>query len=263
MDLKERAQKLIKLAEKIEKEASDSSIFVCSNCNHTASLTEINDRRVKYAAQEDSTITVQPVTINDTVVCPVAECNGNMSYIATDSSEKFYVDSAEGAPASDPMLEDTVKDEDTSKKEDAPEGEDAPKGDSIDESIDNLFEDVETQNAKSKEEKKDKAETTQKARHEKDQKKQETDLLSDKKDDTSDTPKDEDPMNAPPVKTEPDPAAVKDPEDTENPDEEKPAPEKKPKKKKEPIDFGKADVPKFKSKDASERYVSACSRYSL
>jgi hypothetical protein len=260
MDLKEQANKLIKLAEQIEKEASDYTFFICSNCNHTASLKDINDRRTKIASQEDPEMAVKPVTINDTVACPVAGCEGNMNYVATDESEKYYVEAGkEETPAADAPAADEPTDkaeEDTGKKEDT--------GD-IDKEIDDLFEDVETQNEKVKEEKKDKAETTQKARKEKKEKDQETSLLDEGGEkDKSETPKDTDPLAEPIKSTEPDPAAIKEKdEEGKEPEDVIPDEKPKPKKKKEPIDIEKKDVPKFKSKEASDRYAQSVSRYSL
>jgi hypothetical protein len=252
MDLKEHADKLMKLAAKIEKEASEYTFFICSSCNHTASLMDINNRRVKMASLENPEMTVNPVTVNDAVSCPVPECEGTMNYIATENSEKYYTDEKDAGK--DDMLE--VDEPSTDEpKEEEPKAE-APKEDNkdIDKEIDDLFEDVETQNENSKKEKADRADTIQKARHEK---KQEETSLAEKDDkDVSQDPKSEDPMVDPVVKTEPEPAAIK---EDEEPKEEKP----KPKKKKEPIDLEKKDVPKFKSKEASERYQSSVSRYSI
>ena len=72
-----------------------------------------------------------------------------------------------------------------------------------------------------------------------------------------------DPMNAPSEKTEPDPAALKDqPEDEfEEEGEEVEKPKKTPKTKEEEI-LEKKSVPKFKSKEASDRFVKALDRYS-
>jgi hypothetical protein len=262
MDLKEHAQKLMKLAESIEKEAYDNTFFICSHCNHTASLAEINDRRVKFAAQEDPEITVKPVSINDTVVCPVPGCEGKMAYIATDASEKYYTEEKDSAekndPAEEPMTEDTVKEEKPDKDTAKEELSSGKKDDKLDAEIDKLFEDVETQNENRKEEKKDKTDTIQKARKEKKEKEEQTDLLGDPNSEKSELPKDEDPLAEPEKKTEPDPSAVK--EDKIEPEPKK---EEKPKKKKEPIDLEKKDVPKFKSKEAAERYEQSCSRYSV
>ena len=199
MDLKEQANKLIKIAEKIEKEASEYTFFICANCNHTASLSDINNRRTKIASQENSEMTVKPVTINDTVSCPVDGCEGNMNYVATDDSEKYYVEA--GKDDADPIdaPEDKPK-ADTDKKEDT--------GD-IDKEIDDLFEDVETQNAKSKEEKKDKTETIQKARKEKKEKDDVADLLEESDKEKSETPKEDDPFKEPAKDKDKEPATVK------------------------------------------------------
>ena len=249
------------MADQIEKDASDKSIFICSKCNHTASLTEINQRRVKFAGDEYS---VKPVTINDKVSCPVSECEGVMNYVATDESEKLYVNAAEGG---DPLeeSEDLLETEDVDKKPVAPKPEtpEAPKPEeemkeippeekTDDFNIDDLFEDVETQNQKAKADKQDAAITTQKARKERTDEKN---RLEEEQDKGLGIPPDKEPLATPPVKTEPDPSAVK-----EEPvlEEEKP---KKPKKK--PTDVIKKDVPKFKSKEAADRYEAVCSRYSV
>jgi hypothetical protein len=266
MDLQKHAEKLLKLAEQIEKEASDNTFFICSHCNHTASLAEINDRRVKCAAQEDPELTVKAVTINDAVACPVPGCEGKMAYVSTDTSEKFYTEEKESAE--DPMLEDTVK-EDKGEPAEKPAEEPAAKDkkdDDLDSEIDKLFEDVETQNAKAKQEKVDNVDTIQKARKEKKVKEQETDLLGDPNKEKSETPKDEDPLSEPSPKTEPDPSAVKG-DNSEKMDTEPAEPEtkkeEKPKKKKEPIDLEKKDIPKFKSKQATERYENSRARYTV
>jgi hypothetical protein len=254
MDLKATAKKLIKMAEQIEQDASDKSIFICSECNHTASLTEINQRRTKLAAQEDPDMEVNAVTINDKVSCPVPECVGTMKYFATDASEQFYVEDKE-AGKDDSMFDESI-DPVGEKKDERAEPEEK-KDDSV--NVDDLFEDVETQNAKDKAEKQEKAETTQKARKER---KDEKEKIEDAKDDAElGIPAQKEPLADPVTKTEPDPAAVKDQpkEKLDIFEEDKP---KKPKKKPEE-DIIKKDVPKFKSKEASKRYAAASSRYSV
>lgn len=262
MDLKEQANKLIKLAEQIEKEASEYAFFICANCNHTASLKDINERRSKIASQEDPEMTVKPVTVNDTISCPVVGCEGNMTYVATDESDKYYVEAGKedvpeaeapesDAPEADAPAEDEVIDE--PKKDDAEKKEDT--GD-IDKQIDDLFEDVETQGEKVKKEKKDKVETIQKARKEKKEDVPADDLLDDGAEkDKSETPKDTEPLV--------DPAKAEEGAEPEDVPEDKPADKPKPKKKKEPIDLEKKDVPKFKSKEAADRYAQSVSRYSM
>ena len=108
MDLQETAKKLLKMADQIEKDASDKTVFICSHCNHTASLTEINQRRTKLAGDQFS---VKPVTINDKVYCGAPGCDGKMAYVATDSSDKFYVEEKaaagdESMGGADPLLGD-------------------------------------------------------------------------------------------------------------------------------------------------------------
>jgi hypothetical protein len=236
-------------------------------------LTEINQRRVKLAGEEYS---VKPVTINDKVHCPVQECEGTMSYVATDSSDKFYVNE-KGAAGEQPMggaesllgdegaVEETPPEETPAaakppKKEpekdplleEEPPAEEQPADDF---NIDDLFEDVETQNEKSKAIKQDKTETTQKARKERTD--EQTRLEEQGTEPGLGIPPDKEPLADPVTKTEPDPLAVKE-EPGLGLEEPKP---KKPKKK--PEDIIKKDVPKFKSKEASERYEAVCNRYSV
>lgn len=260
MDLKEQANKLIKLAEQIEKEASEYAFFICANCNHTASLKDINARRAKIASMEDPEMTVKPVTVNDKISCPVVECGGTMSYVATDESDKYYVEAGKEdvpeadapeapAPEADAPEVDVLDDAGDEKKDTAKKDD----GGDIDEQIDSLFEDVETQNEKTKADKKDKVDTIQKARKEKKEKTLEDDSLLDEGEekDKGDAPKD---TAEPPAE---EPSAEKD-EEVKEP-EDKP----KPKKKKEPLDLEKKDVPKFKSKEAADRYAQSVSRYSM
>jgi hypothetical protein len=136
MDFKKTAQDLLKLAEKIEKEASDNSYFICSQCNHTATLTQVNDRRVMIASQENPEMTVKKVTINDTIRCGVPGCEGKMTYCASDESNRYYLEEKkadEGALAPeedsldiDKILGDTEEEKPKAKKppvklEDKPE----------------------------------------------------------------------------------------------------------------------------------------------
>jgi hypothetical protein len=118
MDFKKTAQDLIKLAEKLEKEASDNSYFICSSCNHTATLTQINDRRAKYAAQDTTVVLNNKVTVNDTIACGVPGCDGKMAYVASDESEKYYVDDkvAEETPGI-LDIDETLSDPDEKKEE--------------------------------------------------------------------------------------------------------------------------------------------------
>jgi hypothetical protein len=89
---KTAAESLIKIAETLEKEAADNTYFVCSKCNHTATLASINDRRVR-TAKERNVKNVNAVTVNDKVSCPA--CEGVMTYAPTEDSAKYYVEAAE------------------------------------------------------------------------------------------------------------------------------------------------------------------------
>lgn len=145
MDMKTAAEKLLNLSEKIEKQASDSSYFICDRCYHTANLTTINDRR-KKAAFANKVAKVKEATVNDKVSCPA--CEGSMSYVETADSRRFYVEAADDLP----MLTDETPPEDTPPEdvektpeedtgeippvdETAPEGEPAPEGETTPEDI--------------------------------------------------------------------------------------------------------------------------------
>lgn len=90
--IKLAAEKLMKIADELEKEASANTYFVCDSCNHTASLAEINTRR-KIAAEKDKIENLASVTVNDTIMC--VACGGKMAYVPTDDSEKYYVEAEE------------------------------------------------------------------------------------------------------------------------------------------------------------------------
>ena len=100
MDRKTAAQKLIDIADAIDKQAAEESFFVCRECNHTASLATINAKRSKVASETDVQ-DVEAVTVNDVIACPA--CASDMRYVPTDISEKFYVEAAdEPAPEQPP-----------------------------------------------------------------------------------------------------------------------------------------------------------------
>lgn len=119
MDRKTAAQKLLEIADAIDKEAAESSYFVCASCNHTANLATINGRRAK-AATEDGVQGIEAVTVNDVIGCPA--CQGDMRYVPTDMSERFYVEAAEG---DDPLAVPSDAVEETSAP--APEEQEPPK----------------------------------------------------------------------------------------------------------------------------------------
>lgn len=91
-NMKLAAERLFKLADAIEEEAYNSTYFVCDDCNHTASLKDINERR-KQAAEKNNVLHIAKVTVNDNITC--VACGGKMAYVPTNSSMKYYVE-AEG-----------------------------------------------------------------------------------------------------------------------------------------------------------------------
>lgn len=299
MDLKKTAKRLLNLAERIKKEASDNSYFICENCNHTATLTDINERRVKLASAEDPEMEVKEVTVNDKISCPA--CEGTMSYVTSGSSEKYYIEAEEEKmPEEETEMEseeETSEEEKPVKKEKSDEKSDMEDTEDVGEDIDidKLFEDVETQNQKAKGEEETVPE------------------------DTSSTLPPEAPMNEPEEKSfaekmdtpteeetpEEEPAQIPEEEESEEetskeemPEEEsedeKPIeedsieeesvgpegeeedevfekveeePKKKKKKKDKPDDgianIDKKEVPKFKSEEAAQRFAASYERYSI
>ena len=90
-NMKTAAERLLKLADVLEKEAHDKTFFVCDRCNHTAALSTINQRR-KEASERLKIEHTASVSVNDTLSCPVPGCVGTMTYVATDDSERYYMD---------------------------------------------------------------------------------------------------------------------------------------------------------------------------
>ena len=90
MSLKKAAEELLKIADDIEKEAEEVTQFVCDKCNHTATLSSINDFRKKAAEKSEDNVTVSEVTVNDTLQCPA--CEGIMAYAASEASDAYYFD---------------------------------------------------------------------------------------------------------------------------------------------------------------------------
>jgi len=254
MDKRIAAERLLEIADAIEKEAFDSTYFICDTCNHTATLATINGKRHK-AASELNVQNVNVVTVNEKVACPA--CEGVMAYTATDESRKYWIESADdsifdapvppeddeekkdtekAAPKSDPdalfqpvderktddMLDAELGDAPKSPEEEVPGAEDAAPEDKP---SDDLFSDVD----KSPEDKGQKPADG---------------VPSDSEDNK---PSDE----IPPVTEEEVPMAVE-------------PPKKKPKKK-DDVEFPKEDVPKFEKmpKDAAEAYSRSLAKYAL
>jgi hypothetical protein len=253
MDLKVAAENLLKIADQIEKEAEQKTIFACESCNHTVTLAEINSIRKSFAEKEAADsgqpVHVSKITVNDKVAC--GDCGeGCMCYEADEQSSKYWVEAAEEddletldiAEEDDtepPAKEEEESDKDTEETEDKEDTGEEDTGDDDEEELpEDLFEPVDEQDDKKKEEEEEVSDT------------EETD---------------EEPAGEGEEET-----------DTEETDveevEEEPKPEPKPKKKNKkdsPTD-GKANVnkeppPKFEKmpKEASDRFWSSVSRYSL
>jgi len=91
--LKEAAESLLKVADAIEKDAAEVSEFVCEDCNHTATLATINEKRLEAASQSEEEVKVAEITVNDKINCPA--CDGVMAFRANEASAPYYIDDSE------------------------------------------------------------------------------------------------------------------------------------------------------------------------
>ena len=107
---KTAADKLLQIADVLEKHAHENAFFVCDMCNHTASLSTINVRRKQAAEKLDMEIG-SPVGIDDKTGCAVAGCDGTMKYVETDESSRYFVNAADD-DEEDTGEEDDIKAED-------------------------------------------------------------------------------------------------------------------------------------------------------
>lgn len=108
MDRKEAAQKLLDIANAIDRQAAEDSFFVCRSCNHTASLATINDKRVKVASEQGAK-EIDAVSVNDIVACPA--CGSDMRYIPTEISERYYVEAMDGEDEENPPKAPPIEEE--------------------------------------------------------------------------------------------------------------------------------------------------------
>jgi hypothetical protein len=88
-NIKLAAERLLKIADTFEKEASENTFFVCDSCNHTASLADINKKR-KTASEQHQVKRVASVKVTDVVAC--VACGGKMAYVPTETSQKYYIE---------------------------------------------------------------------------------------------------------------------------------------------------------------------------
>lgn len=90
MQIKEAAEALLKIADAIDNDAAEVTQFKCAACNHTATLSSINQRRKTAAAEAGDNITVAEITVEDKLHCPA--CSGVMAYSETPASKAYYFD---------------------------------------------------------------------------------------------------------------------------------------------------------------------------
>lgn len=125
-NMKIAAERLLKIADELEKEAAENTFFVCDGCNHTSSLADINAKR-KTAAVQHKVKRVANVSVNDSVTC--LACGGKMSYVPTDMSDKYYVEAENeedtGADIFEPVDE-QGKDETSDETPDTAETDETP-----------------------------------------------------------------------------------------------------------------------------------------
>jgi hypothetical protein len=257
MDKRTAAERLLEIADAIEKEAFDSTYFICDKCNHTATLATINGRRHK-AASELNVQNVNVVTVNEKVACPA--CEGVMTYAATDESRKYWIESADDTmlPSDEAPLpsEEDEENKDTDKA--------APKTDP-----DALFQPVD-------EKKTDDILDTELGDSPKAPDEEVPGGIGDapeKKpadaplEDTDMPPEDkgEKPTDDLPSNSEDMPPSDETPPVTEEEVPMNEEPVKKKPKKKDDVEFPKEDVPKFEKmpKDAAEAYSRSLAKYAL
>jgi len=94
MRLVTAAEQLLKLADELEAQAERVTVFACADCGHSKNLQEINATIKKYAANEKIACADLLVGVNDRVKCAACE-GGTMVYVATEESERYYVNAAE------------------------------------------------------------------------------------------------------------------------------------------------------------------------
>ena len=224
-NMKLAAERLLKIADDLEKEAADNTYFVCDGCNHTASLASINGKR-RIAAEKHNVSHVANVTVNDAVT--YLACGGKMSYVPTDESSKFYVEAVDDPEGESEELDIFESVDDQEKKKDEQ----------------GLPEDIPEDIPEAEESPEEKAPSLEKG------------PVEDKPLEISDkSPEEVSDMEAPKM-DEP----VIEETVTEDVVEKKPA-----KKKKKDIEIPKEDVPKFEKmpKEARDAFFAAVAKYSV
>lgn len=94
--IKKASEELLRIADEIEKEASEKIFFACDSCEHKANLATIDAARKdasETASDETVSVVVASISVDDSLACP--QCDGTMKYAATEESEKYLVEASE------------------------------------------------------------------------------------------------------------------------------------------------------------------------
>lgn len=116
--IKKASEELLRIADEIEKEASEKIFFACDSCEHNVNLATINAKRKEAseaASDESKKVMVASISVDDSLACP--ECDGVMRYAATEESEKYIVEAAEEDYDSKEEPKDDKVEEKAEKKE--------------------------------------------------------------------------------------------------------------------------------------------------
>jgi len=103
--MKQAAEELLRIADEIEQDAANVTQFVCQDCNHTATLAKINERRKQAATELGENVSVSDITVNDQIACPA--CNGVMAYSENEESKAYYFDPEKTAEKVAPKHDET------------------------------------------------------------------------------------------------------------------------------------------------------------
>ena len=89
--IKTAAKHLLDIADQLDKEAAEHTIFACKSCEHSASLKTINET-IKSASISLGK-KIASVDVNDEISC--IRCSSTMSYSPTEKSAAYYEEAGE------------------------------------------------------------------------------------------------------------------------------------------------------------------------
>jgi len=116
--IKKAADELLRLADEIEKEASEKIFFACNSCDHKVNLATINAKRKEAAdlnsKQAGKQIVIASISVDDKIHCPNCT-SGKMAYAPTEESEKYLVEADDSKK--EPEEYDSMKEEKEEKEE--------------------------------------------------------------------------------------------------------------------------------------------------